>query len=41
LKGGEIYASSGNFVFDGVLLAAELAGVVACVVLLIRRRRRA
>lgn len=41
LKDGEIYASDGNFAFDFALLAAELAGVIACIVLLVRVSRRA
>jgi len=41
LKDGEIYASDGNFMFDIVLLGVELAGVVACIVALVRRRRPA
>ncbi len=40
LKDGDIYTSDGNFVFDLVLLAGELGGLVVCVVLLLRVRAR-
>lgn len=38
LRHGGLYTSDGNFVFDLVLLAAELGGLVVCVVLLRRAR---
>jgi hypothetical protein len=40
VKGGEIYASDGNFAFDKALLVVEIGGALVCVVLLILRRRR-
>ena len=40
VRGGEIYASEGNFTFDKVLLVLEIAGALVCVVLLVVRRRR-
>jgi hypothetical protein len=40
VKGGSVYASKGNFVFDVVLLVAEILGVIVCVVLLVVRARR-
>lgn len=38
LNRGEIYTSDGNFVFDFVLLAIELGGLITCLTLLVRRR---
>jgi len=40
VRGGEIYASEGNFAFDKALLVLELGGALVCVVILIVRRRR-
>lgn len=38
VKGGDVYTSPGNFVFDIVLLVAEITGFLVCLVLLIRGR---
>ena len=39
VTGGDVYTSKGNFMFDIVLLVAEIVGAIVCVVLLILRRR--
>ena len=43
VKGGDVYTSKGNFVFDIGLLVAEVVGAIVCIVLLAvsRRSRRA
>ena len=40
VKGGDVYTSEGNFIFDIVLLVAEVVGVIVCIVLLVFRRPR-
>lgn len=39
VKGGDVYTSKGNFIFDIVLLIAESTGIIVFVALLIRRAR--